>query len=50
MLGIKKNPQFETDGEAGDSLQDYLPPLSELNELGRQKIRETQSIHPNGTG
>ena len=49
MLGITKNPHFETDGEAGDSLQDFLPPLSELNELGKQKICETQSIRRNGT-
>ena len=50
VLGITKNPHFETDGEAGDSLQDYLPPLSELNELGRQTIRETRSRRPNGAG
>ena len=50
VLGITKNPQFDTDGEAGDSLQDYLPPLSELNELGRQKIRDNRSRRTNGTG
>ena len=35
-LGIKADPDFATDAEAGQRLKDYLPPLSQVNAFVRR--------------
>ena len=34
-LGIKSNPSFATDYEAGKALSDHLPPLEQLNAFAK---------------
>ncbi len=42
-LGIKNNPGFATDKDAGDALRDHLPPLDQVNAFARLLLRRGQT-------
>ena len=48
VLGIVQTPDFETDQEAGDRLNEFLPPLSQVNAKVRQILVERRQRSPGG--
>ena len=48
VLGIVQTPDFETDQEAGDRLDEFLPPLSQVNAKVRQIVAERRQRSPGG--
>ena len=48
ILGIVETPDFETDLEAGNRLNEFLPPLSQVNAKARQIAAERRQRSPGG--